>query len=64
MGHVFVFSPEAKRYRSAFERFALRQDGLCWFCHQLVICGEVFVSHQNKKTKYYHEGCARKTMLL
>jgi hypothetical protein len=64
MGRVFVLEPETKEYRRSFQLFAIRQKGLCWFCRQMVKFGEVFVSHQNKKTKYYHEGCARRALLI
>jgi hypothetical protein len=64
MGRIVVLQPETREYRRTFQLFAIRQEGLCWFCRQMVKFGEVFVSHGNKKTKYYHEGCARRALLI
>jgi hypothetical protein len=64
MGRVRVLQPETKEYRRSFDLITVRQKGVCWFCRQLVRFGDIFVSHGNKKTKYYHEGCARRVRLL
>jgi hypothetical protein len=64
MSHLLVIEPRAKEYTRSFQLIAIKQKGACWFCRQMVRFGEVFVSHGSRSTRYYHEGCARRAMLL
>jgi len=64
MGKVLVMEPETRQYARSYQLIAIKQRGMCWFCRQIVKFGDIFVSHGSKKTKYYHEGCARKVMLI
>jgi len=64
MGRVTVMDPETTEYKRSFQLIIIRQKGVCWFCRHLVKFGEVLVSHGNRKRKYYHEGCARRALLI
>ena len=59
-----VILPEKKSYKKVFTIIRCKQSGLCLMCKQLIGFGQVIISNSNKNTKYYHEGCARKVMII
>lgn len=64
MGHLLIIEPEARKYARSFQLITIKQYGACWFCRELVRFGDVFVSHGSRSTRYYHEVCARRAVLL
>lgn len=59
-----VIMPETPVYKRVFFINSYKQKGSCLLCRKVINFGETIVSHSNKNTKYYHESCARKVMLL
>lgn len=59
-----VILPEKKSYKKVFTIICCKQGGLCLTCKQLIGFGQVIISNSNKNTKYYHEGCARKVLII
>lgn len=55
--------PDAKMYKNCLANSLMKQKGLCLQCKRTINLGDRIVSN-GKKTKYYHESCARKVMIL
>ncbi|MEO9364318.1 MAG: hypothetical protein ABI348_10500 [Nitrososphaera sp.] len=55
--------PDTKMYKNCLANSLIKQKGLCLHCKQTINPGDKIVSN-GKKTKYYHESCARKVMIL
>lgn len=56
--------PKSRGYRKAFSINYYKYKGTCQQCRKIINFGDVLVSNSAKKTKYYHEICARKVMIL
>lgn len=59
-----IILPGKKAYKSIFTIIQCRQQGLCFLCKLKITFGEVVVSNANKKSKYYHEDCARRVRIV
>lgn len=59
-----IFLPFSRAYTRAFEYNKFRQDGLCRLCKNTIHYGEAIISKGDRKTKYYHEACAKKMMII
>jgi hypothetical protein len=54
---------DKRSYRKIFNENTLKQKGLCLHCGKMIGFGEKIVSN-GKKSKYYHEACAKKLLIL
>ena len=59
-----IILPEKRGYKKVFTIIACKQNGICTACKELISFGQIVISNSNKNTKYYHEGCARKVMII
>lgn len=59
-----VIVPETRGYTRVFSINIYKQKGACFLCRNIINLGEVIVSNSYTNTKYYHESCARKVMIL
>lgn len=59
-----LIQPDRRSYKKVFTISSVKQDGLCLFCKRVIEFGDRIVSNSNRNSKYYHEDCARKIMIL
>lgn len=56
--------PGRGSYKAVFEILRFKQRGSCLICKCMIKYGQVIVSNGKKNSKYYHEDCARKVLII
>jgi hypothetical protein len=62
---AYTIVPHSRAYNKAFSINLYKYKGACQKCRQTINFGDIIISKSSSKnTKYYHEKCARKVMIL